>query len=386
MQKLYLELSQLKAELDRCLQCKTKPCMHACPVKCSPCDFIKYAKENNYVKAVEEILRQNPLGEVCGLVCPDKFCVKACLRKNVDVPVEIPKVQATIMQKARNATTENAEYNGKKIAVVGLGPAGIGAVAEALKNGFAVDAFEKETSVGGALNLIPVQRLPREVLAFEWQRLKQNRLLTVNLGVEIKDYSALCKQNYNAIIVSVGQQQRISMGICGEEFAVDYYEYLQNPQKYTSKGYVIIIGGGQVATDCALTALAQGAEKTEMLVRRALNNMRITTTERENLLNSGVNITTMTHPTKIEKINNSFIVHCIRTEFDENGKLNDIIGSETSLSGVDLVVKALGATGNQKLYENDKIIYAGDFITGSSTVVEAIASGKEAVRKIMQNF
>ena len=160
------------------------------------------------------------------MVCPDKFCVKACLRKNVDVPVEIPKVQATIMQKARNATTENAEYNGKKIAVVGLGPAGIGAVAEALKNGFAVDAFEKETSVGGALNLIPVQRLPREVLAFEWQRLKQNRLLTVNLGVEIKDYSALCKQNYNAIIVSVGQQQRISMGICGEEFAVDYYSCL----------------------------------------------------------------------------------------------------------------------------------------------------------------
>lgn len=385
MQELYLNFPQLKSELERCLQCKIKPCMHACPVKCSPCDFIRYAKEGDFVKAAEEILRQNPLGEVCGLICPDKFCMRACLRKNIDTSIKIPAVQAAIMQKARDVTIEHSKYNGKKIAVVGLGPAGIGAVTEALKNGFAVDAFEKEESIGGALNLIPVQRLPREILTLEWQRLKQNELLKANFGVEISDYGVLCEQNYAAVIVSVGQQQSRSMDIPGEEFSVDYTEYLQNPQKYVFGGHVIIVGGGAAAADCAYTASRQGAEKTEMLVRRALNNMRITPSEKEKLLNIGVSITDMTHPIKIEKTDNSLVVHTIKTEFDANGKLNDVKGTETQLTGVDLVVKALGAVSGQKLFENDKVIYAGDFINGGSTAVEAIASGKEAVRKVIQN-
>lgn len=386
MSESYLKQPQLKAELEKCLQCKTKPCMQACPVKCSPCDFIAYAKAGDFNKAAEEILRQNPLGEVCGLICPDKFCIKACLRANIDNPIKIPNVQATIMQKARDVKVTEIEPNGKKIAVIGLGPAGIGAVYEALKNGFTVDAFEKNSDIGGALNLIPQERLPRDVLLYEWQRIALNPLLKVQFAVDITDYQALTEQGYDAVIVAVGEQKSRSLNIEGEEYAVDYTEYLKDPQKYISSGHVMIVGGGAAAVDCALTAVKSGAKHTEMLVRRSLSDMRITAAERESLLKNRVDITTMTRPTKIVKSDETLVMHTIKTEFDEQDKLIDVIGGETIRPHIDLIVKALGAGRAQEPAENSQIIYAGDFINGSSTAVEAIASGKQAVMTVIAKY
>ena len=384
MSELYLKQPQLKAELEKCLQCKTKPCKAACPVSCSPCDFIKYAKEGNFDKAAEEILRQNPLGETCGLICPDKFCMKACTRANLDASIKIPAVQAAIMQKANEVFVDGNPDNGKKIAVVGLGPAGIGAVAEALKQGFSVDAFEKESSVGGALNLIPNERLPKEVLLKEWQRISNNPRLQVNFSIEVSNYKSLLNKDYDAIVIALGEQKSRKLGIEGEQFALDYTEYLQNPQKYVVSGHVMIVGGGAAAVDCALTAARQGARHTEMLVRRGISNMRITAAERDSLLQAAVDITAMTKPLKIEKSGDKLIVDTIKTEFDEQGKLVEVAGTQIKRNNIDLVITALGSDRAEEPVENPKIIYAGDFITGGSTAVQAVASGKKAIDMIVE--
>lgn len=386
MSEPYLKQPQLKAELEKCLQCTNKPCKSACPVSCSPCDFIAYAKTGNLSTAATEILRQNPLGEVCGLICPDRFCMKACIRANIDAPIKIPAVQATIMQKARDITFESASYNGKKIAVIGLGPAGIGAVAEALKHGFAVEAFEKETTVGGALNLIPQERLPREVLLWEWQRISNNSLLKVNFSSQINDYKTLIKQGFTAIVIAIGEQNSRQLNIEGEEFALDYTEYLRNPQKYAVSGHVIIVGGGAAAVDCALTAHRQGAKHTEMLVRRGISNMRITSAERNSLLEAGIDITTMTRPLKIEKSADSLYIDTIKTEFDENGKLIDVADTLIRRKNIDLIITALGSGRAEEPLDEAKIIYAGDFINGGSTAVQAVASGKKAVMQIVERI
>ena len=384
MSELYLKQPQLKAELEKCLQCKTKPCKAACPVSCSPCDFIKYAKEGNFDKAAEEILRQNPLGETCGLICPDKFCMKACTRANLDASIKIPAVQAAIMQKANEVFVDGNPDNGKKIAVVGLGPAGIGAVAEALKQGFSVDAFEKESSVGGALNLIPNERLPKEVLLKEWQRISNNPRLQVNFSIEVSNYKSLLNKDYDAIVIALGEQKSRKLGIEGEQFALDYTEYLQNPQKYVISGHVMIVGGGAAAVDCALTAARQGARHTEMLVRRGISNMRITAAERDSLLQAAVDITAMTKPLKIEKSGDKLIVDTIKTEFDEQGKLVEVAGTQIKRNNIDLVITALGSDRAEEPVENPKIIYAGDFITGGSTAVQAVASGKKTIDMIVE--
>ena len=127
--KTYLSKIQLKAELDRCLNCKNQPCMHACPVNCNPQEFINHAKQGAYGEAVKTITRTNPMGQTCGLICPDKFCMQACTRSRIDFAVNIPKVQATILENFRNDGEDYSQTKpkGKNVAVIGAGPAGIAA-------------------------------------------------------------------------------------------------------------------------------------------------------------------------------------------------------------------------------------------------------------------
>lgn len=386
----YLNKLQLKAEIEKCLQCRTKPCMHACPVLCSPCDFIAAARESDYKKAAELILTKNPLGEVCGLICPDKFCQSACVRKNLDNAIKISALQATIMKIARQNNVidllQTTHTNGKKIAVIGLGPAGIGAISKLLENGFQVTAFEKENNVGGALNLIPSQRLPKEVLNFEWQNIAKSPLLEVRFKQNLSDYHQLLSHGFDGIIVALGEQKNRRLGIEGEDLALDYTTYLKNPIKYQTDGHVAVIGGGAVAVDCAVTAARLGAKHVEMFVRRAIADMRISLQELNELLEHHIDISSMTRLTKIAKDNNWLSVDTIKTEFNNDNKLVDVVGSNINRSNIALVILALGGVRAEEIHEHEKIIYAGDFINGSSTAVEAIASGQKAAQLLEERL
>ena len=386
----YLNHTQFKTELEKCLQCPTKPCQQACPVLCSPCDFIAAAKEKNDGKAAELILKQNPLGEVCGLICPGKFCQKACIRQKLDRAIQIPAIQATILKNARQksmiALPTFHKAIGKKIAVIGLGPAGIGAVAELLKYGFYVVAFEKEDSVGGALNLIPEQRLPREILNLEWQRLAKSSLLVVKFNQNLSNYEPLLHDGFDAVIVALGEQKSRTLNIQGEDLALDYTTYLKNPLFYKTDGHVAVIGGGAVAVDCAITAARLGSKHVEMFVRRAISDMRISAQERSELLENHIDISSMTRLTKITADHNKLSVDTVKTEYDDNKKLVDVANSNITRQNISLVILALGSTRAEDICNHENIIYAGDFINGASTAVEAIASGQEAAKNIAKKF
>ena len=387
MKSKYLTSPQLQAELEKCLQCPAKPCMKACPAQVSPADFIALAKKGEWLKAAEEIERQNPMGEVCGLICPDKFCMQACTRRHIDAPIRIPEVQAAIMQKARQTridnTTQTTSANGKKVAVIGLGPAGISAVVALLKQGFKVAAFEKSAVVGGALNYIPQVRLPREVIAYEWQKWQNHPLLEVHFNQSVSDYVALLAQGFDGVIVASGEQKTRTLGIEGEDFAVQWTDYLAAPQKYADAKNVAIVGGGAVAVDCAVTAKMQGAQNVEMFVRRRLSDMRITAQERLQLLEQQVDITTMTRLTKIENNADNLSAWTVKTRFNDAGKLEDQPQTEIPRQGFDLIVLALGSMRAEELAPTERIIYAGDVLNGGSTAVEAVASGRKAVQELL---
>lgn len=378
---LYLSNAQLKAELSRCLNCKTKPCMTACPVNCRPWEFIQHALSGDFDAAVKSICRYNPMGQTCGLICPETFCMKACLRANLDSPIRIPKVQATILEKYRTKENHCEEayppLNGKNIAIVGAGPAGIAATSVLAKLGYKITIFEGFDRIGGALNLIPETRLPHEVITKDWSFVSDDERISLKLNTLIEKPENLLKENFDGIIVAVGETNFVKLNIEGEEYAIPYHQYLRHPQNYATENNVAVIGGGSVASDCAVTAKQNGAENVEMFVRRRISDMRITANERKELLEYAIDITTMTRVNKIIREKDGFYtLYTTKTRFN-NGKLEDIPETTIPRPGFSYIIKALGSTVIPKT-DSGRIIYAGDCKTGGSTIVESLASGQKA--------
>ena len=377
IQKIYLNNAQFKAELERCLNCKNQPCMNACPVNCNPQEFINHAKQGNFAEAVRTIGRNNPLGQTCGLICPDKFCMAACTRSKIDFAVNIPKVQATILEKYRSLVDkpDNPAYNGKQIAVIGAGPAGISAAAVLSGLGYKITIFEAAPQIGGALNMIPEERLPHETILKDWNNIADEKLIELKLNTKIDDPRSLLEV-YTGIIIATGEPNCADLHIPGEENCLSYMDYLQNPQKYKTGGRVAVIGGGCVAADCAFTAKSNGAGQVEMFVRRRLADMRITRREYLELLDRQIDISPLSSPERAERKDGQISLFIHRNRLIEN-ELRAIPGSTVEIPGFSLVIKAVGSYAGP-LLEDNRIIYAGDCKHGGSTIVEAIASGRSA--------
>lgn len=354
--------------------------MNACPVKCSPQDFIQQAKVGNFTGAVKSICSNNPMGHTCGLICPEHFCMKACLRGKIDHPINIPLVQATLISKYRQdmTDTDKAPDNGKKIAIIGAGPAGMAAAWVLVKQGYSVQLFEKTDRVGGALNLIPDYRLPYEVIEDDWNYIKRIGNAEIEFNCEIDNPNQLLKQGFAGVIVAVGEQNCISLGVEGEENVVAYADYLREPQKYASTGIVGIIGGGNVAADCAITAKNMGAAQVSVFVRRKIFDMKVTQKERQELIDEQIDLVTTTRVCRVEKNGNNLDVYTCSTKQTDNG-YRDIENSEIKRDGFDLVIKAIGSRA-EKAADCEHVVYAGDCKNGGSTVVEAVASGLETAK------
>lgn len=378
---LYLKKIQLKAELERCLNCPTQPCMSACPVNCNPQEFINHAKGGNYGEAVKSITRYNPMGQTCGLICPDKFCMNACTRSHIDFAINIPKVQATILENFRNAGEDYSqiEPQNKKVAVIGAGPAGIAAAASLAKFGYEVTIFEASGKIGGALNMIPEKRLPHDVIEKDWQFLCHDGFITLKLNTVADNIGELL-QEFDGVIAAIGEQNGASLNIPGEENCLSYRDYLQAPEKFKTQGRVAIIGGGNVAADCTFTAKHLGAESVEMFVRRRLSDMKVTKHEFQELLKHEIDINTMTSPDRVEAVGEIYSLFVHKNRFAE-GRVTALPESTIKLPDYNLIIKAIGSYAGNKL-DDERIIYAGDCLTGGSTIVEAIASGRFAARQM----
>ena len=359
--------------------------MNACPVNCNPHDFIQFAKENDWQNAVGAIVLNNPMGQTCGLICPDKFCMKACTRRNVDFPINIPRVQATILNTWRKDKTHVLKpLNGKRIAIIGAGPAGIAAAARLITEGYFVEIFESRHEIGGALNMIPSERLPHEVIERDWSFIFEPDRILLHLNSRIEQPAELIDR-FDGVIVSTGEPNCVSLRIPGEALSISYMDYLYEPEKYRTDGAVAVIGGGNVAVDCALTAQRMGASSVEMFIRRRIADMRISKAEYLELIDHKINLNGMTSPEKIEEHGDLKILWIRRNIFDGE-RWHGLENSSIPLPYFSLIIRAIGSRADEKTDNCDRLIYAGDCKTGGSTIVEAIASGRTAASELMNTL
>ena len=379
---MFLSNAQLKAEIDACLYCEEKPCQTACPSDCSPADFIMAAKmmqKSDFSRSANLIMFSNPLGGICGAVCPDWFCMDACSKKLFDGPINIPMVQAAIIERAKKLKVmpkfKKPASNGKRIAVVGAGPAGLTSAVVLARLGYKIDIYEKEKKAGGMCGLIPDDRLPKQVVKTEVDFLKTLGAINIKYGKEIKNPEALIKK-YNSIILTAGLKDQIKLNIPNEDLGIEGLEYLTNQAKYNVKGKnVVIIGGGAVAADCAMTAVRRGAAKVEICTRKNIGAIQLPEKELSDLIKAGIDINGRTRITEIVAIKGKIKgIKTIKIDI----KKKDIKGTEQLRNDIDFVVLAIKNLPAFKKKNIKGIFYAGDGKNGPSTVVESVASGKNA--------
>jgi NADPH-dependent glutamate synthase beta subunit-like oxidoreductase/dihydroorotate dehydrogenase/NAD-dependent dihydropyrimidine dehydrogenase PreA subunit len=402
--KSILTPAQLKTELNKCEYCEEKPCREACPVDCSPADFImavKRGEKQDFQRAAAIIMGSNPLGGICGYVCPDYHCMKACVHRTFDNAVQIPPVQATIIANAKKLNSMpgfiRKEKNGFKVAVIGAGPAGLGAASVLAQKGYEVEIFEKDKKPGGMCNLIPDIRLDKKVLYsdidflsglgnikinYEEEFLIDNNFLSSEENKSVKE-TGDTPDNFDAIIFSTGLTKEFSLGLKGEEHAYKWIPFLKNQKKINVKNQrVAVIGGGAVAVDCAVTAKLKGAKSVEMIMLEKLGEMPLTEAERNLVLQYGIEVTGRTKVNGISAKEKKIMgIFTQKVLLPANKKFHpkNIISDKTSkplFRNFDTVVIAIGACSEVIETKEKGVFYTGDMINGPTTVVEAVAAGK----------
>jgi dihydropyrimidine dehydrogenase (NAD+) subunit PreA len=387
--------AQLATEVARCEYCEEKPCKAACPADCSPADFImavRVGAPSDFRRAAGMIMAANPLGGVCGAVCPETHCMAACARATFDTPVEIPAVQATIIAKAR-ALGVMPEFaaawaGGPRVAVVGGGPAGAGAAAVLAQAGCRVDVLEARAA-GGMAGLIPPFRLEAEVLAADLAFVAALGEIRVQER-EVADPAALLGDGYAAVVVATGLAEPVRLGIPGEELALPWTSFLAERGGRSVAGRrVAVIGGGAVAADCAETAAAAGAKHVELFALEKLSEMPLTGRERAGLLQAGVHVSGRTRVAAVLADGGAVCGLLARKVALPGGlafhpsRVADVIGSEQTRADIDTVVVAIGARATAPREARPGVVFAGDAVNGPTTVVEAVAAGKNAALDVL---
>jgi dihydropyrimidine dehydrogenase (NAD+) subunit PreT len=386
---------QLQTELLRCEYCEEKPCMEACPVNCSPFDFIMAARQGNpsdIKRAAAEIMSSNPLGGVCGLVCPDRFCMAACSRKKFDGSINIPRVQATLVEMAKRLggipKFSTSASNGKRIAVIGGGPAGLGTASALGQLGYAVDIYESHDSLGGMMNLIPEQRLDRDVIQSDIEFLLSLGMINAKTGLKVENPKQLLDQGYEAVCVTTGLWKPIELGIENENLAIKMVDLLSDKQAYQFDGRVAIIGGGATAVDCAITARERGATHVELFMLEKLSEMPLTAAERQELVDHDIEINGRIRISRIRTDGSGITgIETKKVQLPEGqpfkpASVLDVDGTEGVRNDFSAVVTAIGMRSHVAKEQVDKVFYAGDISNGPTTVVEAVASGKNTAMEI----
>ncbi len=390
--------AQLAAEVARCEYCEAKPCKSACPADCSPADFIMAVRTgapSDFRRAAGMIMAANPLGGVCGAVCPETHCMAACARATFDRPVEIPAVQAAIIAKARALGVMPAfaapAAGGPRVAVVGAGPTGAGATAVLAQAGCRVDVLEAR-GAGGMAGLIPPFRLDAGVLAADLAFVAALGDVRV-VAREVVDPAALLEEGYDAVVAATGLSQPLRLGIPGEELAQPWTSFLAERSRRDVVGRrVAVIGGGAVAADCAETAAAAGAAHVELFALEKLSEMPLTEVERAGLLRAGVHVSGRTRVTEV--VAEGGAVRGLRTrkvtlpagEAFHPSRMRDVAGSEQTRADVDTVIVAIGARAERPATGRAGVFVAGDAVHGPTTVVEAVAAGKNAALEVLAGF
>ncbi len=414
------------AEAERCLQCKKPLCIKGCPVCIDIPAFIRKIAEGDFPGAARAIKEQNMLPAICGRVCPQETqCEGVCILGNKETPIRIGALERFVADRERENGAELpdvARPTGKRVAVVGSGPAGLTAAAELARAGHAVTIFESLHEAGGVLTYgIPAFRLPKDVVKAEIDQV-------LALGVHLKKNHLVGRSvstdellGYDAVFLATGAGLPAFMGIQGENLNNVYSanEFLTRVNLMHAEAFpefdtpvmhaarVAVIGGGNVAMDAARVARRLGAKVT-LIYRRGEEEMPARRAEVVHAKEEGIEFLTCTNPTRILGEGCVTGIECVRMslcEIDASGRRSPepIRGSEFSLD-VDMVIQAIGTSPNPLLVSlipglerarrgnvvvdrdgrtSIPHVYAGgDIATGAATVIEAMGSAKKAAAAI----
>ncbi|MCJ7470232.1 NADPH-dependent glutamate synthase [Candidatus Bathyarchaeota archaeon] len=422
---------QALEEASRCLQCPKPQCVAGCPVGIAIPDFIKLLKEGKYEEAAQKLKEKNALPAVCGRVCPqEEQCQKCCIMGKMGEPVSVGRLERWLADWERKKgvkTPEKAPPTGKKVAIVGAGPAGLTVAAELAKLGHEVVIFEALHLAGGVLVYgIPEFRLPKSIVQAEVDYIKKlgaNLRLGYLVG-RIHTIPELLKTGFNAVFIGTGAGLPAFMNVPGENLGGIYSanEFLIRVNLMKSYAFpiydtpirigkhVVVIGGGNVAMDSARSALRLGAEEVCIVYRRSREELPAREEEIENAEEEGIVCKFLAAPIKFIGDEKGWVkaMECICMELgppDESGrrKPTPCKGSEFTMD-TDTVIVAIGRTPNPIIQstteglqvtkwgtivadENGKTsiegVYAGgDIVTGEATVISAMGAGKRAAKAI----
>lgn len=408
-------------EAKRCLNCKIPKCVEACPIHNRIPEFIAKIKEGNYEEAYQIISSVNPFGSICGRICPhESQCQGSCVRGIKNEPISIGNLEAAICDWARENKIKmknNIIENGKKVAMIGGGPASIACAVELRKLGYDVTIFERENFLGGILMYgIPEYRLSKQLVVDVINNLLElgikvqyNTILKRENNVQSKNQSgrvrkncevendtivgqnvitiqSLFEENYQAIFLGIGSEISNILFIEGsdKEGVLGANEFLRNDRNCHGKK-VIVIGGGNVAMDAARIAKKECADVT-IVYRRLKENMPANKDEIE--------------AAEQEKIEFIFQTNVIKICGEE--KVTQIECDTGKIIEADIVVMAIGSTPNVNYIDNnlkltdqglievnenyetniDNVFAGGDLVQKKATVCMAIKNGKEAAKAI----
>jgi len=412
-------MNEIQEKANYCLNCPVKPCSNkGCPLENNIPGFIKAIKEEDYKKAYEILSETTVLEAICGRICPHtKQCEGSCVRGIKSNAVSIGKMEAFIGDIAIKENYKIAEINVKnkykKIAIVGGGPAGLTAAAFLLKNGYSVTIYEKYDYLGGLLiHGIPEFRLPKEIVKNTIQKI-------IDLGLKVKYKQELGKEfsleelekEYDAIFLAFGANITTKMGVEGENLQGVYggnqlLEY-QNHPNYTNKK-VAIIGGGNVAMDCARTIKRLGAKEVKVIYRRAEEQMPAEVKEIQEAKEEGIEFLFQNNIVKILGKNSVKEVELIKTELvQKEGETRMVpinIPNSNYKIDIDYIIMALGSepeefvknlglelnkwgriqVDEKNKTSNPKIFAGGDIAGAKGTVAWAARSGRDAAYSIME--
>jgi glutamate synthase (NADPH/NADH) small chain len=417
-------------EAKRCLQCKNRPCVGGCPVEIDIPDFIKPISEGDFDKAVEVLKTKTSLPAVCGRVCPyENQCEGECTLLKIGEPVAIGRLERFLADYERKKGVKIpkiAKSTGKKVAVVGAGPAGLTCAGDLAKMGHGITVFEALHDPGGVLMYgIPEFRLPKEIVKAEVDYISK-------LGVDINYDVVVGKtitveelmEEYDAVFIGTGAGLPRWLRITGENLdgvysANEFLTRVNMMKAYQFPNYdtpvkigkvVATFGAGNVAMDCARTSLRLGAKKSYIIYRRSEKEMPARNEEIHHAKEEGVIFKLLTNPVRFIGDDKGLLkeVECIKMKLgepDESGRRRPVpiegsnfkINIDTALVAIGqspnpLIPKTvknlkIGKWGNIETDDNGRtsipgVFAGGDIATGAATVILAMGAGKRAARAI----